>query len=176
MFTLRFLLLVLWLSGCAAMPSNLDYQGCEPIKLSWTFGPEPGEEYIDVCYTDLDAELIRQAYHLVAIPGLNPDTNLTMDHNRDGISGNGIWRNGQIHWGGDACQQYALRVRQKGCQQIGQQNRSYGCDAIAIQIKPNPGIKTAYGKLQPVWHVRLPDGSEEKRQGKAFEVGFSGCK
>lgn len=174
---LRILPLGVLLAGCAMMPAELDYEGCDDILISWALGPDPDEAFLDVCYADLDAELIRQAYQLVPIPGVNPDTRLVNDHNRDGISGNGAWNQGNIHWGGQSCQQYARRIRQKECAKIGASGRSYGCDWIALQVRPRPGIQSAQGKLQPVWRVRRPDGVEELRHAKdAKTIGFANCR
>ncbi len=162
-------------SGCSLFPASLDHNGCEQVMLLWTLGPEPGEAFIDACYTDLDAELLAKAYQMVPITGTNRDTKQPMDSNRDGVSGNGAWRQSTLHWGGQGCQQYARRITQKKCDQIGMQNRTLGCDWVAVQIIPKPGIQSARGELQPIWHVRLPDGTETKRAGRAFNIGFSGC-
>jgi hypothetical protein len=166
--------LLFGLIGCANVPENANY-GCGARTLSWAFGPSQQLPYIDVCWAELEGKDLVQAFDFVAISGLNPDTNIPIDPDKNGVSGDGQWQNNKIHWGGQGCQQYARRIAQKGCAQFGNSNRSAGCEWIAVQLQPKRNIKQAYVSLTPIWHVRLPDGQETDLPGSTLVPAFKDC-
>lgn len=172
-------LLPVLLSACASGPANMAYEGCEAHILKWTYGPDEGTPYLDMCYTSLDISELKKYYVFQPIPGNNADTGQVIDANRDGIS-DGIRRNARVVgdkiWWGAVCQQSALRVQQQGCTQLGNSLRTAGCDWVAIHIQAKPGVKDQYVELSPVWHVRLPDGKEENHQARTLTTGFKECR
>jgi len=170
------LMILLWLAagvGCTPIPT---YTGCLIHKLDWTFGPDSEQPYVDVCYAELPYQALDQFYYFVPIDGAHPSSGLALDANRDGISDNGRrMSNGNIRWGGNSCQQYAMRVAQKGCESLGDNKRSGGCDYIAIRLQAKPKHPGTTLDLTPVWHVRMPDGSERNITGKTLGTGYDEC-
>ncbi len=175
---MRFMILTLsgiFLFGCASQP-QVDYEGCAPRTLFWALGPKPGQAYLDVCHVELDMTEANQYFDYVPIQGFNQDTRQPMDNNRDGISGNGrLLNNGQLHWGGSGCSQYARRIVQQSCDRLGNAVRTGGCEWIAVQLTPKRGIEQAYVSFTPVSRVRQPDGSEADNFSRTFTTGFSNC-
>lgn len=119
-----------------------------------------------------------QYFNFVPIAGTNQDTRQPIDPNRDGVSGNGHYVDGKLHWGGNDCRQYARRVVQKGCEKLGSAQRTGGCEWIAIQITPkrNIDIQEAYVTFQPVSRVRKADGEEYDNHAKPLTTGFKNCR
>jgi len=171
------LAIVLLLGGCAIAP-EADYVGCGPRTLFWAVGPQAGEQFLDVCYTEMDSTEISKYFDFVPINGVNKDTRQRMDNNRDGLSGNGrlLRTKNRIRWGGSSCKQYARRISQQGCNQLGDMLRTGGCEWLALQVKPKPGITEAYVSFTPVSRVRKPDGQEYINQHRTFTTGFVNCK
>ena len=171
-------LVALPLASCSVFSPSADYVGCQAHVLQWAFGPSEDQAYIDVCYTQLNIAELSRYYSFVPIQGSNPDTRQVIDANRDGIA-DGIRRNGRIHgnniYWGDRCAVSALRVLQKGCRNLGNRSRTGGCDWIAIHIKAKPGVRNHKVELTPIWHVRLPDGSERDIEAKTMSTGFKQC-
>ena len=169
------LLSLLILSSCASVPDNVQYS-CQAKTLSWAFGPNKSLPYIDVCSVSIDGYDLKKVYNFVPIAGINADTRQQIDPDRNGLSGNGQWRNDRIHWGGDSCEQYVRRIAQKNCGQFGNNQRSGGCEWIALQIVPKKNIKEAFVSLTPLWHVRLPDGRELDLKGNTLTPAFQNCR
>lgn len=176
--TLFLILMMALLGACSVAPEKVDYVGCGARTLFWAVGPQAGEKYLDVCYTDLDATEILKNFDFVPINGSNQDTHQILDANRDGISGNGRLLRGTntIRWGGNDCAQYARRISQKNCKGLGNMLKTGGCEWFALQVTPKKGVATeAYVTFQPVSRVRKPDGSLEDNHNRSFTTGFVNC-
>ncbi|MEM7018264.1 MAG: hypothetical protein AAF512_13095 [Pseudomonadota bacterium] len=163
------------LVGCSG--SRIDYEGCGGRLLQWTYGPD-SEQFLDVCYVDLNITAMDKVFVTAGTEHKNPDTGRPVDMNKDGISDTGPLGPGRkyrdrIRWGGNSCQQFARRVSQKGCQSIGNNQQTAGCDWIAINIEPRPGVESGYVSLTPMWRVRLPNGQEQTVAARTFTTGFN---
>lgn len=171
------LVLGLALSACASAPEKVDYVGCGPRTLFWAFGPKAEQPFLDVCQTELDISEAIQYFNFVPITGINQDTGQAIDANHDGVSSDGNYRSGVLHWGGDSCRQYARRIVQKQCEQLGSASRTGGCEWIAIQVTPktNIDVKEAYVTFSPVAHVRLNTGEEKDNYLRPLTTGFKNC-
>lgn len=169
---LTFFLLLAISAGCTPIPT---YRGCQPHTLAWTFGPSGDAPYLDVCYAELPSADLDEYFYFAPIDGAHPGTGQPLDSNRDGISENGRRLNGKIRWGGNGCQQYARRIAQKGCQSLGNNKRSGGCDYIAIRLQAKSGHDGTVLDLTPLWHVRMPDGSEQDIPASTLGTGYDQC-
>lgn len=175
--TLLIPLLALLSSACSVAPEKVDYTGCGPRTLFWAVGPQAGEKYLDVCYTDIDATEVLKYFDFVPINGSNQDTYQVLDDNRDGISGNGrlLSDSNTIRWGGNACAQYARRITQQDCRSLGNILRTGGCEWFALQVTPKKGIQEAYATFSPVSRVRKADGREYDNNNRNFTTGYVNC-
>ncbi len=158
--------LIFLLGGCATVPPG--YRGCATHIIDWTFGPTGDLAYVDVCYAQIPAVELLEHYNFVP-------TREFPDADKNGISDNGRVVDQVIHWGGNNCQTYARRIVQKGCGNLGNNQRQGGCHYLGLHLQAKTGHEDVALALTPLWHIRLPDGTEMDVKGKTQSTGFEQC-